>query len=69
VAATNLVARSESKTSVSAGELCKEVYEDEDVEHVAGNMNQLLVRRLPVVNRKKRLVGIVSIEDIAPRRH
>jgi CBS domain-containing protein len=44
-------------------------YEDEDVEHGAGNMNQLLVRRLPVMNRNKRLVGIVSIEDIAPRNH
>jgi len=43
-------------------------YEDEDAEHVAENMNQLLVRRLPVMNRDKRLVGIVSIEDIKPRR-
>jgi CBS domain-containing protein len=47
----------------------KYCYEDEDVEHVAKNMHQLLVRRLPVMNRDKRLVGIVSIEDIAPRRH
>jgi len=47
----------------------KYCYEDEDVEHVAENMNQLLVRRLPVMNRNKRLVGIVSIEDIAPRSH
>ena len=47
----------------------KYCYEDEDVEHVAENMNQLLVRRLPVMNRDKRLVGIVSIEDIAPRKH
>jgi CBS domain-containing protein len=47
----------------------KYCFEDEDVEHVAENMDQLLVRRLPVMNRKKRLVGIVSIEDISPRRH
>jgi CBS domain-containing protein len=47
----------------------KYCYEDEDVKHVAENMNQLLVRRLPVMNRDKRLVGIVSIEDIAPRKH
>jgi CBS domain-containing protein len=46
----------------------KYCYEDEDVAHVADNMNELLVRRLPVVNRNKRLVGIVSIEDIVPRR-
>ncbi|HEY3699528.1 MAG TPA: CBS domain-containing protein [Spongiibacteraceae bacterium] len=42
-------------------------YEDEDTEHVASNMDELLVRRLPVVDRNKRLVGIVSIEDIRPR--
>ena len=43
-------------------------FEDEDVEHVARNMDALLVRRLPAVNRDKRLVGIVSIEDIRPRK-
>jgi CBS domain-containing protein len=44
-------------------------YEDEDVKHVAENMHQLLVRRLPVMNRDKRLVGIVSIDDLEPRKH
>lgn len=43
-------------------------YQDEDTEHVARNMDELLVRRLPVVDRNKRLVGIVSIEDIRPRK-
>ena len=47
----------------------KYCYDDEDVEHVAENMDELMVRRLPVMNRNKRLVGIVSIEDIAPRKH
>src|SRR5581483_4448878 len=47
----------------------KYCYEDEDVSHVASNMDQLLVRRLPVVSRDKRRVGIVSIEDIRPRKH
>lgn len=42
-------------------------YEDEDTEHVARNMDELLVRRLPVMDRNKRLVGIISIEDIRPR--
>ena len=46
----------------------KYCYEDEEVEHVAENMHALLVRRLPVMNRDKRLVGIVSIDDIQPRR-
>jgi CBS domain-containing protein len=40
-------------------------FEDEDVEHVAKNMGDNKVRRLPVLNRKKRLVGIVSIGDLA----
>ena len=41
------------------------VYEDESVEDVARNMSELQVRRLPVVNRDKRLVGIVSLGDLA----
>jgi len=43
----------------------KYCYEDEDLEHVAENMGELQVRRLPVVDREKRLVGIVSIGDLA----
>ncbi len=45
----------------------KYCFEDEDTEHVARNMDELLIRRLPVMNRDKRLVGVVSIEDIRPR--
>jgi CBS domain-containing protein len=40
-------------------------YEDEDLAHVAKNMGEQQVRRLPVVNRDKRLVGIVSLGDLA----
>jgi CBS domain-containing protein len=43
----------------------KYCFEDEDLEHVAQNMADIRVRRLPVVNRDKRLVGIVSLGDIA----
>ena len=43
----------------------KYCYEDEDLEHVASNMGDIRVRRLLVVNRDKRLVGIVSLGDIA----
>ena len=43
----------------------KYCYDDEDLEHVAENMGDTQVRRLPVVNREKRLVGIVSLGDIA----
>jgi CBS domain-containing protein len=40
-------------------------YEDEELDHVAKNMGDQRVRRLPVVNREKRLVGIVSLGDVA----
>src|SRR6516162_9598832 len=43
----------------------KYCFEDEDVAHVAENMAELQVRRLPVMNRDKRLVGIVSLGDLA----
>jgi len=40
-------------------------FEDQDVEEVAEKMSDLQVRRLPLLNREKRLVGIVSLGDIA----
>jgi len=40
-------------------------YDDQDVEEVCNNMGEIQVRRLPVVNREKRLVGIVSMGDLA----
>jgi CBS domain-containing protein len=40
-------------------------FQDEDVEHVAENMGEQQVRRLPVLDREKRLVGIVSLGDLA----
>jgi CBS domain-containing protein len=40
-------------------------FDDEEVDEVAENMADLQVRRLPVVNRDKRLVGIVSLGDVA----
>lgn len=43
----------------------KYCFEDEDLDDVAHNMGDLQVRRLPVVSRDKRLVGIVSLGDIA----
>jgi CBS domain-containing protein len=45
----------------------KYCYDDEDLEHVAKNMGDIQMRRLPVVNRDKRLVGIVSLGDIAQK--
>lgn len=43
----------------------KYCFEDEDAGHVAENMAALRVRRLPVMNRHKRLVGIVALADLA----
>jgi CBS domain-containing protein len=43
----------------------KYCYEDEDSEHVLANMGDIQVRRLPVLSRDKRLVGIVSLGDLA----
>ena len=40
-------------------------YEEEDIDDVASNMADIKVRRLPVLDEKKRLVGIVSLGDIA----
>jgi CBS domain-containing protein len=42
-------------------------YDDEDLDHVAKNMSEQQVRHLPVVNRDKRLVGIVSLGNLAQR--
>lgn len=40
-------------------------FEDEDVGHVLKNMGDIQLRRLPVLNREKRIVGIVSLADVA----
>jgi CBS domain-containing protein len=40
-------------------------YEDDSVEKAANIMSERQVRRLPVVNREKRLVGIVALGDFA----
>ncbi len=41
------------------------VYEDQSVEDAAKLMSERQVRRLPVVDRNKRLVGIVALGDFA----
>ncbi len=43
----------------------KYCFEDEDVQAVARNMAEIQVRRLPVVDRNKQLVGILSLADMA----
>jgi CBS domain-containing protein len=41
------------------------VFEDQDVDEAVALMNDRQVRRLPVVSREKRLVGILALADIA----
>jgi CBS domain-containing protein len=43
----------------------KYCFADDDVDEVAHNMGDIQVRRLPVLNKDKRLVGILSLSDIA----
>jgi CBS domain-containing protein len=43
----------------------KYCFEDQDLEEVTANMGDIQVRRLPVLNRQKRLVGIIALGDIA----
>ncbi|MBU0828345.1 MAG: CBS domain-containing protein [Gammaproteobacteria bacterium] len=41
------------------------VYEDQSIDDAAKMMSERQVRRLPVVDRNKRLVGIVALGDFA----
>ncbi|OHV81858.1 CBS domain-containing protein [Ensifer sp. LCM 4579] len=43
----------------------KYCFDDEELSDVAHNMGDQQIRRLPVVNRAKRLVGVVSLADAA----
>jgi CBS domain-containing protein len=47
----------------------KYVFEDEQSQAVARSMARLKIRRLPVVNREERLVGIVSLGDLAMKQY
>src|SRR5262245_40670623 len=40
-------------------------FEDQELDEVAANMADVKVRRLPVVSRDKRLVGIIALGDMA----
>jgi len=40
-------------------------FDDEDAAHVARTMADEQIRRLPVIDRDKRLVGIVALADLA----
>ncbi|MBI2257251.1 MAG: CBS domain-containing protein [Proteobacteria bacterium] len=46
----------------------KYCFDDQEIDEIADNMGDIQVRRLPVVNRDKRLVGVISLSDIAKRK-
>jgi CBS domain-containing protein len=46
----------------------KYCFDDQEIEEVTHNMADIQVRRLPVLNRDKRLVGILSLGDVATSR-
>jgi len=48
---------------MSDGIIC--AHEDDDVEAVARRMSEEQVRRLPVIDHEERLIGIVSLGDLA----
>ncbi len=41
------------------------IYEDDDVQSAASKMKEMQIRRLIVLNRNKRMTGVVSVGDIA----
>ena len=48
---------------MSDGIIC--AHEDEDIDTVAKRMSEEQIRRLPVVDSEERLIGIVSLGDLA----
>jgi CBS domain-containing protein len=67
--ALRLVAEGKDPTRTKVREVMsqdlKYVFEDEELAHVADNMAEQQIRRLPVVNRNKRLVGVISLGDLS----
>lgn len=63
------IARGLDLDMARAGELMSEgvkyCYADDAVDDIAKNMSELGVRRLPVVDADKRLVGFISLANIA----
>jgi CBS domain-containing protein len=55
----------ETKISQLLGTEARYVFDDQTTEYAASYMNEYQVRRLPVLNRDNRLVGIISLADLA----
>ncbi|MDA8230610.1 MAG: CBS domain-containing protein [Magnetospirillum sp.] len=69
--ALRAVAEGKDPNSCSIREILSEhvayCFEDQDVEEAAEIMSSKQIRRLPVLNRGKRLVGVVTLGDLAER--
>lgn len=69
--AVRMVAEARDPTATTVGEMMtperRYVFEDVKVDVAAANMIEQQVSSLPVVCRKKRLVGMVSLIDLAPQ--
>jgi CBS domain-containing protein len=66
--AIRAVALGKSPQTLVQDVMSKEVmycFADQDLDEVVQNMAEVKVRRMPVVNREKRLVGILSLGDVA----
>ena len=67
--AVRAVAEGKDPKQVSVGEIMSKnvlyCYEDQTLDEVAKNLGENQVRRLPVLSRQKRLVGILSLGDLA----
>lgn len=55
----------DAKVSEAMSEEIQYCFEDQDSHEVLENMSEIQVRRLPVLNRLKELVGVISISDLA----
>lgn len=64
-------AAGESPEAAKVGEIMttdlRWCYEDEDVEGAERMMRQAQIRRLPVLDRDRRLVGVLSLGDLAAK--
>lgn len=67
--AIRCVAEGADAKKLKVGEVMTEkvlyCFEDQSLDEVARNLGENQVRRLPVVNREKRLVGILALCDLA----
>lgn len=72
IAIRGVAAGLDSKTTPVSEVMSHEIaycFDDESVKAAARLMEQRQIRRLPVLNRDKRLIGIISLGDIAVRTH